>query len=62
MTREQERRQAKDLVDDFNRLDEKVQDKLLNGVKCLAFLYDLANTKNGDAAEHCNVPAQATAV
>lgn len=40
--------QAKKLLDDFNSLDEQTQDKLLNGVKSLAWLYSLAETK-GDA-------------
>ncbi len=40
--------QAKDLLKNFNRVDESVQDKLLNGVKCLAFLYDLKDTDGTD--------------
>ena len=36
---------AKDLLDNFNRVDENVQDKLLNGVKCMATVFDLAEVK-----------------
>lgn len=38
--------QAKDLLENFNSLDDHVQDKLLNGVKSLAWLYSLAETKD----------------
>lgn len=42
---EQELQQSRDLLDSYNKLDEKTQDKLINGVKCLALLQDLANTE-----------------
>lgn len=48
MTNEQSATQTEHLIDNFNRLDEKIQDKLLNGVKCLAFLHDLADTNDDD--------------
>lgn len=46
---------AKEILDNFNRVDESVQDKLINGVKCLAFLYDLSETND---AEKAPLPAQ----
>lgn len=36
-------------VEIFNRLDDNLRDKLLNGVKCLVFLQDLADVKDDDA-------------
>ena len=50
MNREQITNQAKDLLDNFNRIDETTQDKLLNGIKCLAFLQNLASIKDTDNA------------
>ena len=43
VTDEKSFQRAKDLLDNFNRIDENVQDKLLNGVKCMATVFDLAN-------------------
>lgn len=34
------------MIDQFPKIDVDIQDKLLNGVKCLAFLYSMADTKN----------------
>ena len=36
--------QAKQLLENFSKISQDTQDKLLNGVKCLAFLYDLADS------------------
>ena len=38
--------QTKELIENFNSLDDTAQDKLLNGVKSLAWLYSLVDTKN----------------
>lgn len=38
--------QAKQMLENFAKIDSDTQDKLLNGVKCLAFLYDIADTKD----------------
>lgn len=46
--------QSKILLENFEKLDDEVQDKLLNGVKCLSFLYDLPDTKDDN-----KIPAQA---
>ena len=54
MANDQDTKQARDLLKNFNSLDEAVKDKLLNGVKCLAFLQDLVDVKD-DAEE---VPVQ----
>ena len=50
MNSEQITNQAKDLLDNFNRIDETTQDKLLNGIKCLAFLQNLADIKDTENA------------
>lgn len=46
---------ATDILNSFNQLDEDTQDKILNGVKCLAFLHNLADT---DRAQKDLPPAQ----
>lgn len=51
MTTEQHFQRAKAILDNFNQLDETLQDKLLNGVKCLAFLQRLAETKEDPDAD-----------
>ncbi len=53
---EKDLEQAKKLLDDFNSFDEQTQDKLLNGVKSLAWLYSLAETK--DDADNKSLDAQ----
>lgn len=52
---EQKFNQAKELLENFNHVDETVQNKLLNGVKCLAFLYDLTDETKDDADEKLSV-------
>lgn len=46
---EQDTTQAKAILDNFNTLPENIQVKILNGVKCLKFLQDLADIKDDDA-------------
>lgn len=53
---EQKFEQTKELLENFSRVDDAVQDKLINGVKCLAFLYDLTDT---DKTDKENLPLQA---
>ena len=43
---EQDTTQAKAMLDNFNTLPENIQVKILNGVKCLKFLQDLADIKD----------------
>ena len=43
--------QVKELVENFNRIDEVIQDKLLTGVKCMAFVNDLASSKENSDKE-----------
>lgn len=43
--------QVKELVENFNRIDEVTQDKLLTGVKCMAFVNDLASSKENSDKE-----------
>ena len=43
---EQDTTRAKTLLDNFNALPDHIQDKLLNGVKCLEFLQNLADIKS----------------
>lgn len=57
----QEIRKEKDLLDNFNELPESLQDKLLNGVKCLAFLHDLADAKDDDGERYDKSVQAATA-
>lgn len=54
MVKEQQLQQSRELLNIYNRLDKEVQDKLINGVKCLVFLQDLADIKDDDAdnSEH----------
>lgn len=40
--------QTRETVDIFNTLDENVRDKLLNGIKCLLFLQNLADTNDDE--------------
>ena len=40
--------QSRDALQAFNKLDEKIRDKILNGVKCLAFLQDLSDIEDDD--------------
>ena len=55
MDEARETQQTKMLLENFNRIDEAVQAKLINGVKSLAFLYSLTDT---DDAEKAPLPAQ----
>ena len=48
MPYEQEMQQARDLLDNFNRLDDETRDKLTNGVEWLAFLQGMAKTTDED--------------
>ena len=52
MTNDQETNQARNLLENFNTLDEPVKDKLLTAVKSLAFLYNLADEKGDGGGEH----------
>ena len=40
--------QAKQMLENFAKIDSGTQDKLLNGVKCLAFLYDMVDVKDNE--------------
>lgn len=48
MDNDRELQESRDAVKAFNSLDEKLRDKLLNGVKFLAFLQDLADISDDD--------------
>lgn len=54
MDEEKTLQQSREALQAFNRIDEKIRDKILNGVKCLAFLQDLADIKD----DTDNAPAQ----
>lgn len=55
MDEARETQQTKILLENFNRIDEAVQAKLINGVKSLAFLYSLTDS---DDVEKAPLPAQ----
>ena len=55
MDEARETQQTKILLENFNRIDEAVQAKLINGVKSLAFLYSLTDS---DDAEKEPIPAR----
>lgn len=57
MADEKQFQRAKDLLENFNRIDEQVQDKLLLGVKSMAFIFDA--TQNIKDDENNVVPLQA---
>lgn len=57
MADEKQFQRAKDLLENFNRIDEQVQDKLLLGVKSMAFIFDA--TQNIKDDENNAVPLQA---
>lgn len=42
--------QAKSLLENFNSLAPDIQDKLINAVKSLAFLYNLTDVNNNQSA------------
>ncbi|MBR4382393.1 MAG: hypothetical protein IKP64_02425 [Selenomonadaceae bacterium] len=44
MSYEQELQQSRELVDNFNQLDDETRSKLANGVEWLAFLQNMAST------------------
>jgi hypothetical protein len=46
MIDDQQIQESIDAINSFNQLDDSLRDKLLNGVKCLVFLQDLANSKD----------------
>lgn len=48
MDNDRELQESRDAVKAFNSLDEKLRDKLLNGIKVLAFLQDLADISDDD--------------
>jgi len=48
--------QSKTLLENFEKLDDEVQNKLLNGVKCLSLLYDLTDTKDDNKISAQVVP------
>jgi len=48
MDNDRELQESRDAVKAFNSLDEKLRDKLLNGIKFLAFLQDLADISDDD--------------
>lgn len=48
MTNELELQQTRELISDFNMLDESLRDKLANAINSLAFLYRLTDFKNKD--------------
>ena len=57
MTNEQECQKARDVLENFNKIDENVQDKLLKGIKYIAFLYALTKRED-DGGERCQNAAQ----
>ncbi len=46
MSYEQELQQTRNLVDNFNQLDDETRGKLANGVEWLAFLQNMAATSD----------------
>lgn len=48
MTNELELNQTRELISNFNSLDEPVRDKLSDAINALAFLYRLTDFKNKD--------------
>lgn len=46
MSYEQEIQQSRDLLDNFNQLDNETRGKLVNGVEWLAFLQNMAATSD----------------
>lgn len=48
MTNELELQQTRELISDFNMLDESIRDKLSDAINALAFLYRLTDFKNKD--------------
>ena len=53
MTEEKQSEETRNAADIFNRLDDRLRDKFLNGVKCLLFLQDLAEV-DGDEPQRKN--------